>query len=142
MTRKRDVGMLSSSCHLGRRGRGGDVGPQLRRGRRQAAVGAGWHPNLCREAKAACSDGPLDEARMQAISSIVLTSELSPWLTAQQAQGELVAEVLAKHRGPSAGKKPSVRETAGRARSDGDVAPPVATGSPPSGGRDRLREEL
>jgi site-specific DNA-methyltransferase (adenine-specific) len=54
--------------------------------------------------------GQLDETHCcQILRVLVSTKDLEPWLTTEQAQIELVAEVLSKHRGSSAGIKPSVK---------------------------------
>lgn len=59
--------------------------------------------------KKAILDGKLDEGHAIEISGVYSTSNnLAPWLTTEQAQVELTAEVLGKHRGSSAGIKPSV----------------------------------
>lgn len=74
----------------------------------QASERIKWHETLPMNIKKACSEGLLDEGHVQAISGLVLTSELAPWLTTSQAQIELAQEVLSKHRGSSAGIKPTV----------------------------------
>jgi site-specific DNA-methyltransferase (adenine-specific) len=57
------------------------------------------------------SDGFLDEGHCLEISGILQTSEdLSRWLTTNQAQAEVVAEVLGTHIGSSAGIKPTVKK--------------------------------
>ncbi len=56
------------------------------------------------------SVGQLDETHCCEIVSVLqLTEDLEPWLTTGQAQAELIAEVLSRHRGSSAGIKPSVK---------------------------------
>ena len=69
----------------------------------------GWHEKLPEQAKQACSAGTLDEQHIRQFSTIVLPVELSDWLTTTQAQEELIAEVLGKHRGSSVGIKPTVK---------------------------------
>lgn len=61
-------------------------------------------------ARAAVSDGLFDESHLRAVIEVVSdVRQLAPWLTTAQAQDELVREVLGKHRGSSAGIKPSVK---------------------------------
>lgn len=70
----------------------------------------GWHVNLPQAGKQAVCDGILDEGHLEPISSVVCdVAHFTLWLTAEQAQTELVAEVLSKHRGSSAGVKPTVK---------------------------------
>ncbi len=63
-------------------------------------------------------DGLFDEGHADEILGVYSTSsELARWLTTEQAQAELVAEVQGKHRGSSTGVKPTVavvREAAKR----------------------------
>ncbi len=77
-----------------------------------------WHTSLPEAAKQAVQDNLLDEGHLAAISWVVCdVAHLRPWLTTQQAQTELVTEILPKRRGSSAGKRPTVRvvrEAAGR----------------------------
>lgn len=74
--------------------------------------------SLTGKTKKACSDGTLDEGHIFEVLGVVQTSEqLAPWLSTEQAQSELLAEVLGKHRGSTAGIKPTVkvvREAAGK----------------------------
>ena len=78
----------------------------------------GWHTALPKAAKKAVCDGLFDEGHCQAISTVMCdVTHFAPWLTSEQAQTELVAEVLGRHRGSSEGIKPSVkvvREAAAR----------------------------
>jgi site-specific DNA-methyltransferase (adenine-specific) len=56
------------------------------------------------------SDGLLEEGHCFEIIRIYQTSDiLTPWLSTNEAQSELVEEVLSKHRGSSAGVKPTVK---------------------------------
>lgn len=68
-----------------------------------------WHLRLPQKARAAVYDGLLDEGHLQAVSSVVCDVIYSEWLTTEEAQTELVQEVLTKHRGSSAGIKPTVK---------------------------------
>lgn len=62
-------------------------------------------------------DGSLDEGHCQEILAVYQTSsKLDPWLTTDQAQAELVDEVLGSHRGSSAGIKPTVKKVREAAR--------------------------
>jgi hypothetical protein len=76
------------------------------------------HLNLPEIARKATLDGILDEGHCSAILTVVLdVKSFESWLTSSQAQTELVEEVLGKHRGSSAGIKPTVkavREAAAR----------------------------
>lgn len=68
------------------------------------------HDTLPMEAKKATGDSLLEEGHCEAIISVTGdVAGLAPWLTTEQAQSELVEDVLSKHRGSSAGKKPTVR---------------------------------
>lgn len=70
----------------------------------------GWHTSLPASARAAVCDGILDEGHCEALSSVTCdVAPLAAWLTTNVAQAELVAEVLSKHRGSSAGIKPTVK---------------------------------
>ncbi len=63
------------------------------------------------------SDGLLDEGHCLEILAVYQTSDsLAPWLTTDQVQAEVVAAVLSKHRGSSAGIKPSVKAVREAAR--------------------------
>ena len=77
-----------------------------------------WHEGLPKAARKAVSDGILDEGHIEAIFGVTSdVASLAPWLTTEQAQTELTAEVLGKHRGSSVGIKPTVkvvREAANR----------------------------
>ena len=77
-----------------------------------------WHRSLPKPASAAVSDGLLNEGHCEAISSLLSdVGHLQPWLTTEQAQTELVQEVLGKHRGKTADiapTVPNVREAAKR----------------------------
>lgn len=77
-----------------------------------------WHTSLPEAAKQAVCDGLFDEGHLEAISGVLCdVAHFSPWLTTTQAQTELVNDILAKHRGSSTGKRPTVRvvrEAAGR----------------------------
>lgn len=57
--------------------------------------------------------GMLDEHHLEEATSVVFAGEysavLAPWLTTEQAQAELLDEVLGKHRGSEAGIKPTVK---------------------------------
>lgn len=70
--------------------------------RAQVARRVNWHDALPQVARTAVCDGTLDEGHLEAISSAVCdVAQLNHWLTTTQAQTELVAEVLGKHRGSS-----------------------------------------
>lgn len=59
--------------------------------------------------KATCA-GTLDEGHLIAFDGVTCDiTSLEPWLTTQQSQSELVAEILSKHRGSSEGVKPTVK---------------------------------
>src|SRR5262249_25686811 len=59
----------------------------------------GWHSNLCDLARQAVCDGLFDEGHLEPLAGVVCdVSHLHPWLSPVQAQAELVAEVLGKHR--------------------------------------------
>lgn len=59
--------------------------------------------------KAAALDGMFDEGHVVAVLGVSLDVQtLSSWLTTTSAQAELVDEVLSKHRGSTAGIKPTV----------------------------------
>ena len=76
-----------------------------------------WHQSLSKSARRAVCDGILDEGHLEAISTVMCDVAHSKWLTTEQAQTELVQEVLGKHRGSTAGIKPTVkvvRDTAKR----------------------------
>ena len=76
-----------------------------------------WHQSLPGSACRAVCDGTLDEGHLEAISTVMCDVAHSKWLTTEQAQTELVQEVLGKHRGSTAGIKPTVkvvRDTAKR----------------------------
>lgn len=81
----------------------------------------GWHESLPPEARKATCDGTLDEGHLEAVSSLTCdVASFHNWLTTTQAQTELVAEVLGKHRGSTVGAKPTVatvREAAKRWKS-------------------------
>ncbi len=66
----------------------------------------------------AVRDEVFDEGHCKAVLGVVRDiPNLDPWLTTEQAQTELVAEVLGKHRGSTGGIKPTVvvvREAARR----------------------------
>jgi hypothetical protein len=99
-----------------------------------------WHTDLCPSARKACSDGIFDEGHLDAFYAVVPMSELSGWLTKEQTQEELVAEVLGKHRGKTSDdpaiKKPTVAAvrkaagsctyTCGRRKRPGRVRPTPA----------------
>lgn len=69
-----------------------------------------WHESITGKARQAVLDGIIDEGHLTAISGVTLdVQSLHPWLTTDQAQAELLDEVLSKHRGSSAGIKPTVR---------------------------------
>lgn len=60
--------------------------------------------------KKAVSDGILDEGHLDVVSQVSQTSDaLAAWLTTETAQAELLDEVMGKHRGSTAGVKPTVR---------------------------------
>lgn len=62
-------------------------------------------------------DGVFDEGHIQSICSILVTSQVfSEWLTSSQAQIEFVTQLLDKHRGSSAGVKPSVKNVRAKAK--------------------------
>lgn len=68
------------------------------------------HDSLPKVARQATLDGMFDEGHCIAIMGVALDVQtLHPWLTTNQAQTELVAEVLGKHRGSSMGIKPTVK---------------------------------
>lgn len=70
----------------------------------------GWHTSLPQVARKAVCDGILGEDHLVAISGAVCdVTHLEPWLTTEQAQTELIDEVLGKHRGASEGIKPTVK---------------------------------
>ena len=69
-----------------------------------------WHKSLPSRAKKAVWDGVLDEGHLRPISGVVWdVPYFATWLTTEQAQAELVNEVLSKHRGSSSGVKPTVK---------------------------------
>jgi site-specific DNA-methyltransferase (adenine-specific) len=69
-----------------------------------------WHQALPEIARSAVCDGIFDEGHVEAISTVVCdVANFSPWLTTEQAQTELVNEVLSKHRGSTVGIKPTVK---------------------------------
>jgi site-specific DNA-methyltransferase (adenine-specific) len=69
-----------------------------------------FHTVLPDKARRATGDGLFDEGHDEAILSVSGdVAGLSPWLTTEQAQTELVQEVLTKHRGSTAGIKPTVK---------------------------------
>lgn len=69
----------------------------------------GWHELLPTRARKAVCDGTFDEGHLEPISTVTCdVASLAPWLTTEQAQTELVDEVLGKHRGSTAGVKPTV----------------------------------
>jgi hypothetical protein len=69
-----------------------------------------WHESLPETARKAVFDNILEEGHIEAVSDVVFDGEyLAPWLSISQAQTELVAEVLGKHRGTTAGIKPTVK---------------------------------
>lgn len=84
----------------------------------QAALRARLHLSLPKAAKKATVDGVFDEGHVVPILGVTVdVNSLDPWLTTEQAQTELTAEVLGKHRGSSVGIKPTVkvvREAASR----------------------------
>lgn len=83
----------------------------------QASRRIKFHIALPTFAKQAVSDGLLDEGHCEAISLVVSDiASLDPWLTTEKAQSELTAEVLSKHRGGSAGVKPTVANVREAAR--------------------------
>ncbi|MBC8354570.1 MAG: ParB/RepB/Spo0J family partition protein [Planctomycetes bacterium] len=68
------------------------------------------HNQLPKIAKQATLDGLLEEGHCIAVLAVTLdVQSLEPWLTTEEAQAELVQEVLTKHRGSSAGIKPTVK---------------------------------
>lgn len=68
-----------------------------------------WHSSLPSVARQATCDGIFDEGHCEALSSLTCdVASLARWLTTDQAQAELVAEVLGKHRGKTEGIKPTV----------------------------------
>jgi site-specific DNA-methyltransferase (adenine-specific) len=68
------------------------------------------HTALPDVAKKATVDGILDEGHLIPVSGVsVDVHGFAAWLTTEQAQAELLKEVLAKHRGSSAGIKPTVK---------------------------------
>lgn len=68
-----------------------------------------WN-GLAKPLKKAVFDGLIDEGHLEAVDGVTFDVEsLAPWLTTAQAQAELLDEVLGKHRGSSAGIKPTVR---------------------------------
>lgn len=68
-----------------------------------------WHSSLPSVARQATCDGIFDEGHCEALSSLTCdVASLARWLTTEQAQAELVAEVLGKHRGKTEGIKPTV----------------------------------
>lgn len=68
------------------------------------------HTDLCDAARKATVDGMFDEGHGIAIIGLTVdVHDLQPWLTTAQAQAELVADVLSKHRGKTAGDKPTVK---------------------------------
>lgn len=70
----------------------------------------GWHERLPNITRKAVLDGTFDEGHISAIWGVVLdVQQLHPWLTTEQAQTELTKEILEKHRGSSAGIKPTVK---------------------------------
>lgn len=68
------------------------------------------HELLCDQAKQATVDGLFEEGHCVAIIGVTVDVHgLHAWLTTDQSQTELVEEVLGKHRGSSAGIKPTVK---------------------------------
>lgn len=68
------------------------------------------HIQLSKCAKQATLDGLFEEGHCIAVLGVTLdVQSLEPWLTTEEAQAELVQEVLTKHRGSSAGIKPTVK---------------------------------
>jgi site-specific DNA-methyltransferase (adenine-specific) len=86
--------------------------------RKQVTYRIKWHTSLPEVARVAVFDRKLDEGHIEAISDVMFDVEhFSIWMTTIQAQTELVAEVLGKHRGITEGIKPTVkivREAASR----------------------------
>ena len=76
----------------------------------QVSLRCKLHGSLPDLARKATSDGVFDEGHCEAVMAVTSdVGSLSPWLTTATAQAELVAEVLGKHRGKTAGVKPTVR---------------------------------
>jgi hypothetical protein len=70
----------------------------------------GWWRDLVAVARRAVTEGLLDEGHLMALAGVECqTANMRAWLTTEQAQAELVEEVLGKHRGSSAGVKPTVK---------------------------------
>ena len=69
-----------------------------------------WHTSLCEPARQAVCDNVFDEGHIESLSVVTCDiASIATWLTTRQAQTELVAEVLSKHRGSTAGIKPTVK---------------------------------
>jgi DNA modification methylase len=76
----------------------------------QALVSLRFRLNESQVLKRPVLDGILDEGHCQEILRVYQTSNnLTAWLNTEQAQQEVVAEVLGRHRGSSAGVKPTVK---------------------------------
>ncbi len=104
------------------------------------------HQALPERARQAVLDGLFDEGHCQAVMAVVLdVQHFSIWLTTEQAQSELVEEILAKHRGQSAGVKPTVkvvREAAKRWQALIQAAQDAYESLPEGPWRDRFVEVL
>lgn len=75
----------------------------------QAALRVRLHEQLPQATKKATVDGLFDEGHAVAILGVTVDiNSFSLWLTTSQAQTELTQEVLGKHRGSTAGIKPTV----------------------------------
>jgi hypothetical protein len=75
------------------------------------------HKYLPKVARKAVWDGLFDEGHAKAVIGLTWdVPSLNPWLTTEQAQAELVKEVLSKHRGSSAKIKPTVQNVRAAAR--------------------------